>query len=70
MCLSLECPGGPETPCHGGGHCIDGVNGNGQCVCTGHFTGLQCDKCVHGWTGPKCDIGKSSFLSVYISVMV
>lgn len=51
-----ECPGGPETPCHGGGHCSDGITGNGQCVCTGHFTGLACDKCIHGWTGTKCDI--------------
>ena len=30
--------------------------GNGECVCTGPFTGSECDKCIHGWTGPYCNI--------------
>ena len=55
--LSTECPGGPETPCHGNGYCSDGLQGNGQCVCTGHFTGLECNKCIHGWAGSDCNIG-------------
>ena len=56
--LLLECPGGPETPCNGVGHCVDGSKGSGLCVCDKHFTGIACDKCIHGWTGPNCDIGK------------
>lgn len=28
-----ECPGGAETPCNGRGTCLDGIDGNGTCVC-------------------------------------
>ena len=35
-------------------------------MCTGHFTGLACDKCVHGWTGTKCDIGESALIIVFV----
>lgn len=31
--VSTECPGGAETPCNGHGTCLDGIAGNGTCVC-------------------------------------
>ena len=34
--------------CHGNGHCSDSLQGNGECVCTIPFTGLECDKCNQG----------------------
>ncbi|XP_052781567.1 stabilin-2-like isoform X2 [Mya arenaria] len=55
-----DCPGGPETPCHGHGVCSDGSRGNGTCTCEPKFIGLDCNTCIEGWAGKNCDIDKSS----------
>ncbi|CAH7238474.1 Stab1 [Phodopus roborovskii] len=50
-----ECPGGAETPCHGHGTCLDGIAGNGTCVCQENFSGSACQECrdPHRF-GPDC----------------
>ena len=45
MCISEECPGGSEYPCHNQGVCNDGIDGNGTCTCYQGYTGDSCDQC-------------------------
>ncbi|XP_033612788.1 stabilin-1 isoform X1 [Fukomys damarensis] len=40
-----ECPGGAKTPCSGHGTCLDGMAGNGTCVCQENFSGSACQEC-------------------------
>uniref|UniRef100_A0A8C0JKC5 Stabilin 1 n=1 Tax=Canis lupus dingo TaxID=286419 RepID=A0A8C0JKC5_CANLU len=50
-----ECPGGAETPCNGHGTCLDGIDGNGTCVCQQNFSGSACQECQDPkWFGPNC----------------
>ncbi|XP_005348787.1 stabilin-1 [Microtus ochrogaster] len=50
-----ECPGGAETPCNGHGTCLDGIAGNGTCVCQENFSGSACQECRDpGRFGPDC----------------
>ncbi|XP_030006737.1 stabilin-2 isoform X2 [Sphaeramia orbicularis] len=39
------CPGGYTTPCSGHGKCLDGLSGNGTCVCDPNFGGSRCHYC-------------------------
>ncbi|NXQ70558.1 STAB2 protein, partial [Quiscalus mexicanus] len=50
------CPGGFSKPCSGNGQCMDGLDGNGTCVCSEAFQGLSCQFCSDpGKYGPQCD---------------
>uniref|UniRef100_A0A8C5UMP2 Stabilin 2 n=1 Tax=Malurus cyaneus samueli TaxID=2593467 RepID=A0A8C5UMP2_9PASS len=50
------CPGGFSKPCSGNGQCMDGLDGNGTCVCSGAFRGSHCQLCSDpGKYGPECD---------------
>lgn len=50
-----ECPGGAETPCSGHGTCLDGLDGNGTCVCQENFSGSACQECRDpNRFGPDC----------------
>ncbi|KAI4563713.1 hypothetical protein MJG53_016287 [Ovis ammon polii x Ovis aries] len=50
-----ECPGGAETPCSGHGTCLDGIDGNGTCVCQENFGGSACQECRDpNRFGPDC----------------
>ncbi|XP_012920874.1 stabilin-1 isoform X2 [Heterocephalus glaber] len=40
-----ECPGGAKTPCNGHGTCLDGMAGNGTCMCLENFSGSACQEC-------------------------
>uniref|UniRef100_A0A8C8TSH6 Stabilin-1 n=1 Tax=Peromyscus maniculatus bairdii TaxID=230844 RepID=A0A8C8TSH6_PERMB len=54
-----ECPGGAERPCNGHGTCLDGVAGNGTCVCQGNFRGSACQECRDpNRFGPECQSSK------------
>ncbi|EDQ89805.1 uncharacterized protein MONBRDRAFT_24936 [Monosiga brevicollis MX1] len=46
---NIRCPA-----CANGGHCLDGRNGTGQCVCPAPFTGLSCTNCLEGFFGTSC----------------
>ncbi|XP_069874692.1 stabilin-1 [Dipodomys merriami] len=53
--LCYECPGGAETPCNGHGTCLDGISGNGTCVCQENFSGSACQECQDPQRfGPDC----------------
>ncbi|XP_023668414.2 stabilin-2 isoform X1 [Paramormyrops kingsleyae] len=50
------CPGGFSTPCSGHGTCMDGIDGNGTCVCEENFRGSRCQYCFRpDRYGPLCD---------------
>ncbi|MEE6480097.1 hypothetical protein FKM82_012459 [Ascaphus truei] len=50
------CPGGFSNPCSGNGQCMDGMTGNGTCVCDKEFTGSMCQSCSDtNKYGPRCD---------------
>uniref|UniRef100_A0A672US94 Stabilin 2 n=1 Tax=Strigops habroptila TaxID=2489341 RepID=A0A672US94_STRHB len=50
------CPGGFSKPCSGNGLCMDGLDGNGTCVCAEAFQGSHCQFCSNpGKYGPQCD---------------
>nr|XP_014344303.1 PREDICTED: stabilin-1 [Latimeria chalumnae] len=42
----FECPGGADKPCSGRGTCIDGLMGNGTCICQEKFGGFVCQECA------------------------
>lgn len=49
----------PCQPCHNGGYCLDGLSGNGSCVCSGNWdTATRCTECLTEppvqWAGPQC----------------
>ncbi|KAM4651970.1 stabilin-1 [Discoglossus pictus] len=51
-----QCPGGSIKPCSEHGTCMDGIHGNGTCVCDEGFSGFTCNKCVdEAVYGPNCD---------------
>ncbi|XP_069823235.1 stabilin-1 [Dendropsophus ebraccatus] len=51
-----ECPGGAAKPCNGHGTCMDGLQGNGTCICDEGFTGFTCNECTDpSLYGPNCD---------------
>ncbi|KAJ8411408.1 hypothetical protein AAFF_G00174140 [Aldrovandia affinis] len=50
------CPGGFTTPCSGRGQCMDGLAGNGSCICKDNFKGYRCHYCSSpNKFGPGCD---------------
>uniref|UniRef100_A0A8B9C547 Stabilin 2 n=1 Tax=Anser brachyrhynchus TaxID=132585 RepID=A0A8B9C547_9AVES len=50
------CPGGFSKPCSGNGQCMDGLYGNGTCICAEAFQGSHCQFCSDpGKYGPQCD---------------
>ncbi|XP_072277153.1 stabilin-1 [Pyxicephalus adspersus] len=54
--LCTVCPGGSDPPCSGHGVCMDGLNGNGTCICDEGFTGFSCNECSDPFLyGDKCD---------------
>uniref|UniRef100_W5NCW4 Stabilin 2 n=1 Tax=Lepisosteus oculatus TaxID=7918 RepID=W5NCW4_LEPOC len=50
------CPGGFSQPCSARGQCVDGISGNGTCVCQENFKGSRCQYCTDpSRYGPNCD---------------
>uniref|UniRef100_A0A663LQ53 Stabilin 2 n=1 Tax=Athene cunicularia TaxID=194338 RepID=A0A663LQ53_ATHCN len=50
------CPGGFSKPCSGNGQCMDGLDGNGTCICAKAFQGSHCQFCSDSSKyGPQCD---------------
>ncbi|XP_070612374.1 stabilin-2 isoform X2 [Erythrolamprus reginae] len=50
------CPGGFLNPCSGNGQCMDGMKGNGTCICKSGFERSQCQFCTDpNKYGPQCD---------------
>ncbi|XP_041819472.1 stabilin-2 isoform X1 [Chelmon rostratus] len=50
------CPGGYQTPCSGHGQCLEGIGGNGSCICDLNFRGSRCQYCSSSNKyGPNCD---------------
>ncbi|XP_028254125.1 stabilin-2 isoform X2 [Parambassis ranga] len=50
------CPGGYQTPCSGHGQCLEGIGGNGSCICEANFRGSRCQYCSSpNKYGPNCD---------------
>ncbi|XP_036005270.1 stabilin-2 [Fundulus heteroclitus] len=50
------CPGGYQAPCSGHGQCMEGIGGNGSCVCDPSFRGSRCQYCSSSSKyGPNCD---------------
>uniref|UniRef100_A0A8C2STS6 Stabilin 2 n=1 Tax=Coturnix japonica TaxID=93934 RepID=A0A8C2STS6_COTJA len=50
------CPGGFSKPCSGNGQCMDGLDGNGTCICAKAFQGSVCQFCSDpDKYGPQCD---------------
>ncbi|KAK7813715.1 hypothetical protein U0070_001421, partial [Myodes glareolus] len=50
------CPGGFLNPCSGNGQCIDGLSGNGTCICEDGFQGSRCQFCSDpNRYGPRCN---------------
>ncbi|XP_027899534.1 stabilin-2 isoform X1 [Xiphophorus couchianus] len=50
------CPGGFNTPCSGRGQCVEGIRGNGSCICEPNFRGSRCQYCSSfNKYGPNCD---------------
>uniref|UniRef100_A0A670YTZ1 Stabilin 2 n=1 Tax=Pseudonaja textilis TaxID=8673 RepID=A0A670YTZ1_PSETE len=51
-----QCPGGFLNPCSGNGQCMDGMKGNGTCICKNGFERSQCHFCTDpNKYGPQCD---------------
>ncbi|KAJ6658971.1 hypothetical protein lerEdw1_019608 [Lerista edwardsae] len=51
-----QCPGGFSNPCSGNGQCVDGMKGNGTCVCNTRFEGSHCQFCSDpNKYGPQCE---------------
>ena len=40
------CPGGIQLPCSRRGNCIDGLEGDGSCVCDTGYNGTACESCI------------------------
>ncbi|XP_053319635.1 stabilin-2 [Spea bombifrons] len=52
----IPCPGGFINPCSGNGECMDGITGNGTCVCEAAFSGSDCRRCFDSNKyGIRCD---------------
>uniref|UniRef100_A0A4W3ID47 EGF-like domain-containing protein n=2 Tax=Callorhinchus milii TaxID=7868 RepID=A0A4W3ID47_CALMI len=50
-----NCPGGPDNSCNRHGICLDGITGNGRCVCEARYKGFACEECVDETaSGPDC----------------
>ncbi|XP_063761654.1 stabilin-2 isoform X2 [Eleginops maclovinus] len=51
-----SCPGGYQTPCSGHGQCLEGISGNGSCLCDQNLAGSRCQYCLSSSRfGPNCD---------------
>ncbi|XP_021114057.1 stabilin-2 isoform X2 [Heterocephalus glaber] len=51
-----ECPGGVLNTCSGNGQCVDGIHGNGTCICKDGFYGSECQFCSDpNKYGHKCE---------------
>ena len=54
----LPCPTTTGVPCDGHGVCADAGAGGPACNCTaaadGRWEGVACERCAHGWAGPRC----------------
>ncbi|CAL8324172.1 unnamed protein product [Lota lota] len=49
------CPGGFQNPCSGHGQCMEGLEGNGTCICRAGFRGARCHYCsLPNKYGPGC----------------
>uniref|UniRef100_A0A8C5FQV0 Stabilin 2 n=1 Tax=Gadus morhua TaxID=8049 RepID=A0A8C5FQV0_GADMO len=49
------CPGGFQNPCSGHGQCMEGLAGNGTCICRPGFRGSRCHYCtLSNKCGPGC----------------
>ncbi|XP_007893639.2 stabilin-2 [Callorhinchus milii] len=49
------CSGGFINACSGNGQCMDGLNGNGTCICDDNFKGSSCHICSNpNKYGPNC----------------
>ncbi|XP_066452416.1 stabilin-1 isoform X2 [Eleutherodactylus coqui] len=54
--ICAECPGGPARPCSNHGTCMEGLQGNGTCICNEGFTGFACNECSDPTLyGVNCD---------------
>ncbi|XP_076025570.1 LOW QUALITY PROTEIN: stabilin-2 [Genypterus blacodes] len=52
----MPCPGGFTDPCLGHGQCVDGIEGNGTCICEPNFRGSRCQYCSSpNKHGADCD---------------
>uniref|UniRef100_A0A8C5M7K7 Stabilin 2 n=1 Tax=Leptobrachium leishanense TaxID=445787 RepID=A0A8C5M7K7_9ANUR len=50
------CPGSYKNPCSGNGLCMDGMEGNGTCVCDAEYSGADCQRCTDdNKYGIRCD---------------
>ena len=49
--IGTVCPGGIQLPCSGRGRCIDGLVGDGTCVCDSSFNGTACERCINTTAG-------------------
>ncbi|XP_072234103.1 stabilin-2 [Leuresthes tenuis] len=50
------CPGGFQSSCSGHGKCMEGIAGNGSCICEANFRGSRCQYCSSSDKyGPNCD---------------
>uniref|UniRef100_A0ABM5FKB7 Stabilin-1 n=1 Tax=Pogona vitticeps TaxID=103695 RepID=A0ABM5FKB7_9SAUR len=50
-----ECPGGSDNECSGHGVCLDGITGNGTCICEESYGGYACQECRDEFHyGPDC----------------
>ena len=45
--LITVCPGGIQLPCSNRGRCIDGLAGDGSCICDSPFNGTACEQCIN-----------------------
>ncbi|KAI1892358.1 hypothetical protein AGOR_G00132540 [Albula goreensis] len=51
------CVGGFQHPCYDKGQCVDGIHGNGSCICEPEYTGLACHICTDEKKyGENCDL--------------
>ncbi|XP_067024545.1 stabilin-2-like [Acropora muricata] len=41
----VACPGGVQLPCSRRGYCVDGLQGNGTCICDSRYSGMACERC-------------------------
>ncbi|KAK6480709.1 stabilin-1-like [Huso huso] len=53
----MPCPSKSGKPCNWKGTCMDGVTGNGTCICEAGFSGFACQECKdENVYGPDCQL--------------
>ncbi|XP_030632865.1 stabilin-1 [Chanos chanos] len=50
----FKCPGKVDNWCSNNGKCMDGLFGNGECLCNEGFHGTACETCEPGRYGKDC----------------